>query len=367
MDGKRKRSRNGRSRRNESRVKLTYVASILVLTFLVGAAFFSPGWLFDLQDSRRCRDTVLEERENVNVAALSTNYESSFYQRMVNFAENQADDTHYYVAAEELTDNDKLTDFLFSADGLYNDCIWMLTDMGMISDEITQCNISQWKQYVIYSDDYAKGVNFILWYIELTHPDKRIGTFKLLVEAGTGELYGLKSETDNRFLEKGTSNNKSRELYSLETYLESWGVYDESWGGWAYNFSGLAETKFFEFFEHYESYVYGREINASSAQISIDRDAEAMAADVELNAIIQKLDVEDEAGAWMEFLDNYPAVAVWDEGNRLECSFPYGEGSLVFRLKMAESIPYPLSYPYALRNITVGFPTIYELIPEFEE
>ncbi|WP_460602040.1 hypothetical protein, partial [Escherichia coli] len=52
--------------------------------------------------------------------------------------------------------------------------------------------ITQWKQYVIYSDNYAKGVNFILWYIELE--DLEGAKLKLLVDAEDNTLYGLKTE-----------------------------------------------------------------------------------------------------------------------------------------------------------------------------
>ncbi len=89
MRGKRKQSKGKHSK------KLLYIVSVSALIALVGVAFFSPGWVFGLQDGRQCRDTVLEERENTDVAVLSTNYETSFYQRMVNFAENRTESANF--------------------------------------------------------------------------------------------------------------------------------------------------------------------------------------------------------------------------------------------------------------------------------
>lgn len=363
MSGKRKQSRSRRRRRNNFQTRLTYAASILVLTALVGVAFFGPGWVFGFQDNIRCRDRVLEERENVNVAALSTNYEPSFYQRMVNFAEDPAG-TSYYVASEELTDYDKLQNSLDSDSGR----IWPLINMGLVTDQIFSCEITEWKQYVIYSDDYTKGVNFILWYIELTHPSETIGTYKLLVEANTGEIYGIKSAVGETFF---TPEMKyDRDIIYYERSLEecigfpSGEMYGDEWAFLALFFSGLSLPDFYEFSDLYFAAAPVIHEKMMQENAVVDESLDEGLTREEVNEIKLKLGITDEVDErWIEFLGTYPVASVWDKGNRLDYIFPYGDSSLIFRMQMAKSVP----HPWRLRDITIGFPEIYELIPEFVE
>lgn len=367
MSGKRKQSRSRRKRRSDLHTRLTYVTSVLVLTALVGVAFFAPGWVFGFQDNIRCRDQVLEERENVNVAALSTNYEPSFYQRMANFAEDPAG-TSYYVASEELTDYDRLQDFLDSDNGLSQGRIWALIQMGLVTEQIFSCEISEWKQYVIYSDDYTRGVNFILWYIELVHPDETIGACKLLVGAETGEIYGVKADWGEAFFSPEMKYDRDIIYYehSLEECLgfPSGEMYGEEWALLALFFSGLTLPDFYDFTD---MYISVEEVIHEKAYVDseyVDETVNMQVSGDELDEIKLKLGITDEYdGHLIDFLGTYPAMTVWDKGNRLEYVFPYGDSSLIFRMQMAESVP----HPWRLKDITVGFPEIYELIPEFQE
>lgn len=365
MSGKRKRSRSRKKNKyqNKYQKKGIYAVAALAVVALVGVAFFSPGWLFGFQDRRQYDNIVLEERENVDVAVLSTNYENSFYQRMVNFAESQANRTNFYVTVEELTDYQRLRTFLESDAGLYGEDIGILISTQMISTYIVEAEISAWKQYVIYSDDYAKGVNFILWYIELEHPDEAIGTYKLLLEANTGELYGLYADTGGIQIPYETANGMSmgwninankcslNELLGF-TSMESYG---DAWQTMAYFYSGLTETDFFDFYELFYSVI--REIYG---KVYIDV-WNAVVPEQTYGEILEKMGMEN--NEWGDFLrTNAPLMLVRDDGNRLECIFPYGESQMVFQMQMAESI----SYPWMLRSVTIGFPDIYSLIPEFE-
>ena len=370
MSGERKqsRSRHKRKRSNDLQTRLTYAASVLVLTALVGVAFFSPGWVFGFQDNMRCRDQVLEERESVNVAVLSTNYEASYYQRMVNFAENPAG-VSYYVASEELTDYDKVQSFFDSENGYDSGRIWPLIQLGLASEEIFSSGVSKWKQYVIYSDDYTKGVNFILWYIELEHPVEDFGTFQLLVEAETGEIYGIKSDMGGISYLSERENDRNIIYYdhSLDECLgfsSEEMMYDAEWAMLALFFSGLTLPDFYEFTELYmaaEDIIREKMLLDSE---NVDGTVNVQMTGEELEEIKLKLGVTDETGGqWIEFLQVFPTMSVWDRGNRLECTFPYGDGSMIFRMQMKDFVP----YPWQLRDITVGFPEIYELIPEFQE
>lgn len=382
MSGKRKQDKN------KNRKKMLYAVSVSALIALVGAAFFSPGWVFGIQDGRQCSDIVLEERESVDVAVLSTNYESSFYQRMVNFAENRTESADFYVASEELTDYQGLNTFLKSDRGLYRDNLIALMDMGLLTEAFFSCEVRDWKQYVVYSDDYAKGVNFILWYIELESEKEEGVTYKLLVEADTGEVYGIHADSG------GVWNDRYNKVFddfnlNLNRFL-GFSTYEDYlylWENTAYYFSGLTETDFYDWFGYFlydrgllnavlykydselvdadlykESYyneIYGKEAvnktgtNATDAIVSIEWPEEDMTMD-ELQWVEE----------WGDFLQkNPPLFRVLNDGNRLECSFPYGESSLAFRIEMAESV----LFPWKIKDITIGFPAVYELIPEFTQ
>ena len=323
---------------------------------------------------------VLGERENIDVAVLSTNYETSFYRRMVNFAENQNNQTNFYVASEELTDYQQLQDFLESENGLYRNEIAVLMELDLITSNIYQCEIRNWKQYIIYSDDYTQGVNFILWYIELEHPGEE--TYKLLLEADTGEFYGLQADTGGiwttGYNTKGISDNSS---VTLDRYMgfTTMANFYEAWYSLAYIFSGLAEEE--SFFEYYNAlYVNllnwfdstGRKASVKmydggsgfgNAQIDYP---ENMAVTNEILRILKDLqELEDgDDVRWANYIQqNLPMVVVQNGGNRLESTFPYEDGQLDFRMET----PQDITFPWILHDITVGFPAIYSLIPEFNE
>ena len=325
---------------------------------------------------------VLAERENIDVAVLSTNYETSFYRRMVNFAENQNNQTNYYVTSEELTDYEELWNFLYSGNGLNGDEIAVLMEIKLITSDIYDCEISKWKQYIVYSDDYTKGVNFILWYIELEHPDEEIGTYKLLLEANTGEFYGLWADTGGNWT-KGYDFGAPAAT-TLEQYLGiiTMANHYEAWYSLAYRFSGLTENEsFFEYYDElymnllnwydaagrtglkYSVNIYGSESGFGDAQVVYP---ESMAVTNEILQILKELQIsqnEDEA-RWANFIQqNLPMVVPENEGNRLESVFPYGDGQLTFRMETSQTIV----YPWILHDVTVGFPAIYSLIPEFNE
>ena len=351
--------------------------STLALAALVCIAFFSPRWIFGIQDKKQYNDLVLAERDNTDVAVLSTNYEPSFYRRMINFAESQNNQSNFYVTSEELTDYEELWNFLYSSNGLNRDEIAVLMESELITSDIYDCEISKWKQYIVYSDDYTQGVNFILWYIELEHPDEEIGTYKLLLEANTGEFYGLQADTGGIWTSgylHGTPSYTTLERYMGFVTMDE---YYEAWYSLAYIFSGLTEDE--SFFEYYnELYVqllnwygatdrkysvnmYGSGNSFSDAQVDYP---ESMAVTDEILQILKELrsSQNEEAARWAIFIQqNLPLVVPQNEGNRLESVFPYGDGQLTFRIETSQPIP----YPWILHDVTVGFPAIYSLIPEF--
>ena len=360
MSGKINQDRQKPQRKPER--MLLYLLFLLSLAVLIGAAFVSPKWVFGIQDGIQCEKLVLEEKENVDVTALSTNYEASFYQRMADFAENPPDSTKYYVASEELTNHQELQRFLQSESGLYRDSILFLTEVGLVTQDIFTSNITRWKQYVIYSDDYARGVNFILWYIELESSNEDTGTYRLLLEAETGEVYGVRADTGDRWL-NGYDGMPGKTTVSLEEFL---GViyytdYYSLWETAAYFFSGLEETNYYSDYKQYLEQVSFYEEKAFLEKV--DKEALGLVEDIEQN----NAGTEMESNLWsgdsmVEYWTEHPPRFVSrNNGNRLECTFPYGRGDLIFGMKIPEN----LSYPWIIHDVTVGFPAIYEMIPEF--
>ena len=357
--------------------------SVLALVVLVGIAFFSPRWIFGIQDRKQYNNLVLNERENIDVAVLSTNYETSFYRRMVNFAENQTNQANFYVTSEELTDYEELQNFLYSGNGLNRTEIAVLMDIDLITSDIYECEISKWKQYIVYSDDYTKGVNFILWYIELEHPDEEIGTYKLLLEANTGEFYGLQADTGGVAV-KGYANKEGGSGSAPITLERCLGLttmsdYYEAWYSIAYRFGGLAENE--AFFDYYQMFyvnllnwydvtarksginVYDSGSGFGNAQVDYP---ESMAVTNEIIQMLRENQIAENEDQlkWENFIkQNPPMVVTQNEGNMLDSVFPYEDGRLTFRMETTENI----TYPWILHDITVGFPAIYSLIPEFNE
>ena len=66
--------------------------------------------------------------------------------------------------------------------------------------EVQTYEILDAKQYVIYGENFAEGVNFIAWYIELGmgQIDGEKPVVKMLVDAKTGEIYA--TAADSRIL-----------------------------------------------------------------------------------------------------------------------------------------------------------------------
>ena len=174
-----------------------YVAGATGLVLLLIFSFFVPQLIFSLRDSYLCRDIVHEEQEDTGLTLMGAAYELSLEQRLINFVEGQERGRNFYVSAQEMEVTEELYQQLKGAAGiLYQQIILRaMMEIGMVSyiflgdDTFT---INSWKQYVIYSDEYTEGVNFIIWYLDLEADDgKRL---ELLIDAEDATLYALYAE-----------------------------------------------------------------------------------------------------------------------------------------------------------------------------
>jgi len=359
--------------------KTVYMASILALTVLLGAAFLGPEWIFKLQDKSRCNDVVMGERESFDAASLETAYEQSLYQRLLRFTEDTAAGRHFYVTSQEMTVDEDFKEKFFSEWGIGQEKIyrlmertffpWSLWNAIYTQEAADSVSINKWTQYVIYNEDYAGGVNFIIWYVELEMEDS--GIYRFLLDAESGDLYAVLSDFSRWRKWRQEVNQPFSPLENsnlLDVMGEMTGVdfsYGERMGReLAYYFGGLtfeedeltdAAEAFGMGVEEYEQMLReydmvmaeGGSINAKAG--SIDAEAET----------VMQIVVDAQAGQ---------AVNTYYDGDKADFYFPYGENTLIFRIEArgaAITMDKSGSYISIRADMAIGFPEIYQLIPEF--
>lgn len=364
---------------NEKTAALYYGMGVSVLVFLIGAALLAPKAAFDIQDRVRCADVVLGELESMDIISFNTGYDTDLYSRLFQFADGLNKGQEYYVAAQELEITSELTDILYSEQGLYqySFMIW-LDESSFISEEMLYYNVTQWKQYVIYGDDFSDGVNFILWYIELAD-DLGKPVLKLLTDAETGDIYAIGT------LREESSLNYGELLENVEvlTLADVSGITDIAWLTLAYYYGGLGSSELFRIIEEY-GYVSLTETNTAfydeqwGYEISVDREPEAMA-EAGTNSYSFEESYTNDTDANIEILSALGKISwkVSEDGNCLDFLFPYSrdggmdaDAELCFRMKadgvLEVNTKEDIVYLWP-GNFTMGFTEIYERIPEFVE
>ena len=213
----------GRAKQKNYFVRMISFSGFFLPVLMLAAAALIPLLVFRIQDSIRCGKVVLGELESVDIASFNTGYETDLYKRLLRFAEGREKGNSYYVAAQDKKPTAELSDFLLSDRGLYQNSFLVWIDNGAILEEVLNYNVRKWKQYVIYGDDFSAGVNFMLWYIELG--DAGGPTLKLLLDAETGDIYGLSFRQTEEELAEGESFHSVLE----ESWTELAGIRDEAY------------------------------------------------------------------------------------------------------------------------------------------
>lgn len=309
-----------------------YAAEILVIGTVVMAAIFLPQIIFQVEDEILCSDTTLGKRESINVESLSTAYEKSLAERMRNFAYGLADNKKYYVTFQDLEVNEELTKFLYSDAGLYQAWIQDFVYYNLIPVMIWESyySVVTWKQYVIYSDHFEEGVNFILWYIEMQDEDG--GTLKLLTDAEDNTLYGIKTEGSS--LGGGT--------YSYKEYMEilkyGEGVY-EAW-------------------EFFLSYYEAMPDNMENINLWAEKMVDAMN-ETDVSASMEPERMYEEKEVERRNLFTFRNEAE----DRISFQIPYGEDTTLDAVLYIEEQDRVKEFLFP--DVTAGIRQIYELIPEF--
>lgn len=328
ISGKKKKRQMDRSRFSG------YAGEVLIIGTVVMAALFLPQLIFRVEDNILCSDTTLGQRESMDVESLSTSYERSLGTRMQNYAQGLKVNKKYYVTSQNLTVSDELTDYLYSDKGLYQGFIQEFA-YYLIPFEVWEdyYSVVSWKQYVIYSDNFEEGVNFILWYIEMQ--DKDGGIFRLLTDAEDGTIYGIKTE----------DSSLPGSKYNYKEFMEMLRYGDGTLEAWTY------------FALYYEA--------ISDDMEGAIRLAENMGIDVQVNdsdagSYETEISVYDEEAARRRLLNAFSYQN--ETENNIHFQVPYGDAELDVVLSIAEQEENRF---YLFPDITLGISQIYEMIPEF--
>lgn len=337
--------------------KGSYLAGGLALAVLLIAAFAVPKLIFTIQDIIRGKTMVLSAQEKLDISAFGTSYERSLYKRMVSYADGVGEGRTYYVAAQEMEDTTELEAFLTSSQTgiMYQDSVQLLVDLGYVPYFFegfeTEAEVKKWKQYVIYGDDFAEGVNFILRYVELewNAGECRI---KLLLDGESGAVYGIRWEADHVYTGLEDVSIVKREGINEKAMWQLLYAFTRYVGG--YN----------EVLDADELLILGSLISQNFWELKKE-DQEKILEAMGYNYLPEEK---------IQFIEGLMKKADWwieENGNRLVFAIPYGENTLDFVMKSEKGACEELWHVYKryiyYRDMLIGFPDIYRLIPEFNQ
>lgn len=342
-----------------------YGAAALALVLLITLAFLSPEIAFNVQDGIRCQEVVSVTRERLDISSFNTGYETDLCRRLTRFAEGLAAGEQYYVTVQEmdltsqtriLSDFDKIVQSgsfeLYSAWDPWNLRLWL-------NNVLYDAEVNCWKQCVIYGDDFAGGVNFILWYLEVNSGGNPVT--RLLADGETGELYGFR--IDNRVF---YLSDDDFEMQLKESYYGMLERFDYSENFWEVcvalgaQFGGLDIADRLVWLDENGYYCDFVETEDGTEVMKVMRRNTKVQTDGEEST--------EENGYRLEEIKAFLEKLRWqkDEENKcLNFTYPFGKGELNLRLQLGgETVDTDEGVNLYINRI-FGFPEIYELIPEF--
>lgn len=351
-------AKNGRP---EIRRAVKYCAAIMVFILLVLSALCLPKMFFDVSDSLMYGKVTLAEQEDPDVLALTTGYEESLYRRLSGFAEGLAGQRQYYVDKQPKELTEEIRTFLFESEFRY-DTYGVLGDViiGLFSDAMgfsreefgqrmrigqTALELYQWKQYVIYSDDYAQGVNFILWCFCLKNA---IGDdLTILMDARDHTVYAVQMTGGMDLQSLGKEKEYEINRFSLYAKYELWGILNIYYEIISMNAFEDFERLYASTVEIYDNWsitaaeMDGVLYDTAGKEVKINLRS---GSDELCNADGERFYEENGAGGW-------------------DYSLPLGGNKITF-----ETYGFEKSYYSAPKDTVhvMGIREIYELIPEFQ-
>lgn len=221
-----------RNRKKSNKHILQYAASILAFALLIVSALWLPQVFFEVSDALRYGEVSLMEQEEPDVLTLTNGYEESLYRRLESFAEGRAGQRQYYINTQPMEVTEEIRKLLFESElrfhayGIYQDVIVVhfFEPLGFAPETFarkTGMELYQWKQYVIYSDNYAQGVNFVLWCFGLKNLSG--DNLTILMDAHDYTVYAVQitGSKEHFALNGSTQMISDAEYFELNSALES--------------------------------------------------------------------------------------------------------------------------------------------------
>lgn len=354
-------------------IKKNLIVGFLSLCLLTVAAFAVPQAVFGIQDSLLYGECVLGPQEDIDAAALSTNYESSLYQRLRNFAEAVEKGEAFYVDEKELKLTEEIVDILYSENIFLGptSMLPLLVDTGLVPSALFEviwtdiaASVRQYKQYVVYNDNYAQGVNFILWFFEFQNEEGM--KLSLLMDAQDYTVYAV--ETDGNEMQ-----HQGRRMY--ENYVQLWRP-DLLWFmccGYYHVFDMATAEKFMSVLHYTQQKTDS--IYESEVIVSISSMEEAVLltlSQIAPSAKRQPVPVPDTNGADVNVLWRDGMLYDYDDGewfttsdNGYELKLPYQNETINYCLRLFGDARLDAAGGYLFPDVQCGIYDLCQLIPEF--
>lgn len=357
-----------RKREYRKSTALGYGLGVLGLLLLVSAAFIGPKIAFAMQDNIKCREIVAKNPEEVDVTSFNTGYETSLYKRLARFAAGLAEGEQYYVSVQDMEITLEIRDWLESYwyDSVgFSLLVW---NLGVLPEEVFSYELLDWKRCVIYGDDFAGGVNFILWYMELGQDGNSV--VRLLLDGETGDIYGVRTDFSGYFAnDEGNEYSRLTDAYKAFDYsdgmLWEWCVLFSEYFGGITELEGMLNylNDVGYNYNYYENYYdeANQQYNISGG-VELEGGPYAESQNFIYLTDTREYDLE-EIGALLQGI-------YWEmdqeEGN-MNFYFPYGEYQMNLCFRLDGKIRLFNKWGTRYMDVTFGFPEIYERVAAFME
>lgn len=183
---------------------------------LVVAALFLPQIVFSMQDKYQMENTKVQTRSSLNISQLSTLYEEQTYLRMKNLV-GMDPDSAIVTSMEHEFETDAqvqaLLENIFSQEWTFLIQWGILSHYGIEFDKGLAMELSECKKYILYQEDYEKGVALMMWYFDLYMTDTGV-RIRLLADSETSHIYYMKITADGLNSSLGNDTAANTAVYT---------------------------------------------------------------------------------------------------------------------------------------------------------
>ena len=170
-----------------------YILCGIGMLLLIILAFFLPQGIWSIQDRYQVNNLEVEERSNIDITQMHSEYEKQMYERMNSLTLQDLGAVTVAAIDYEQTNDTELYSLLENI--FTGEWIGRLSEitLGVYSDVLTAAffEVEDCKKYIVYGEDYQDGVALMMWYLDIymEEYDTRV---KLLVDSETESIYYIK-------------------------------------------------------------------------------------------------------------------------------------------------------------------------------